>query len=281
MKVLDTKKSEEINEKYEASFYRIIDNLYDQDNKLKDFSEMKEKHDNLEPAMLKLFDSSYNDLFYWDFCPINVYEYHYNSRLGQFCNDFPGSSEVDFINIEKRTIKKRFWVRDDEDNISDKSTIVKEDTLHLVLDDFFYPFNISLFQHELALRIFLAQKKKLEFLDRKIEAISNPSINAQSEQEILINLSNSNDAMKVVYLHELGILDFLKEKMHKEMNFSVNNMAQVISAFTSIDVTTAQPYLNPIYSSGVDQKKNPLKPKNIERAWQKLSDLGFSLKKTT
>lgn len=78
--------------------------------------------------------------------------------------------------------------------------------------------------------------------------------------DILLDLSDTNNKEKIIYLHELGVFNFLREK--EPFNYSTNKLAQVISALTGIKSTTVQSYINPMVNTSTHQKNNPLK--NIE-----------------
>lgn len=107
-------------------------------------------------------------------------------------------------------------------------------------------------------------------------------VTSDPEPETFLDYSNNPQKEKIVFLHELGILDYLQEKMNNEsVNFSANKLAEVISTFTCIDQPTAQSYLNPIFSEYAKQKNNPLTSKTLERVKNKLKDIGFNTTKTT
>lgn len=274
--------SEELYKKYKASLDRIYQKQYDFENKLNDFSELEEQINILEKYMIELFDAGQQDMFYWDYCPFNVYEYHYENRLKEFKEKITGSSESDFIDTELSEINDSFYISDEQRKFTDNvSTLTRDKELHLwfsaILD-------VPIINHDLALRIFISQKRKTEFLKYRQEDISlsqNNKFTDSTENEFLEDLSNSTKAMQIVYLHELGILDFLHEKMNKDMIFNANKLAEVISSFTGIGSRTVQSYINPIYTKDAIQEKNPLKPNSIKRARSKLSEWGFSNKETT
>ena len=95
----------------------------------------------------------------------------------------------------------------------------------------------------------------------------------KKEPEAFIDYSDNSDAEKIIFMRELGILDYLKKQ--QPFNTSINKLAEVISAFTGINQTTAQSYLNPIFSKGVDQSKSPLSEKNLKAVAEKLMKMGY------
>ena len=90
-----------------------------------------------------------------------------------------------------------------------------------------------------------------------------------------IDFSDNIGTEKIIMLHKLGILDFLRSK--EPFNASINTLASVISGITGIKKTVAQSYLNPIYSNTVIQKNNPLNTKStVNKVTQKLISIGYN-----
>jgi len=90
-----------------------------------------------------------------------------------------------------------------------------------------------------------------------------------------IDFSDNIGTEKIIMLHKLGILDFLRSK--EPFNTSINTLASVISGITGIKKTVAQSYLNPIYSNTVIQKNNPLNTKStVNKVTQKLISIGYN-----
>ena len=278
-------KSSDIYGKYIASYSKIMEKQYDHEGKLKDFSELGEQL-NLEQSMIELYESSLVELFYWDFCSLNTYEYHYTTRSKDFKIKYLDSIELDFVDHELHSINKRFFVLDEMNNPVDRSTLTKDERLHLVIDEEHYPFNLALINHELAKNIFISQRKKIKFLENKKEELlrSAKELSVISD-EILEDYSKTSNPDKIVFLKELGVLDFLQNKMNQEMvGFSVNKLAQVISSFTGINQGTAQSYLNPMFSNKVNDKNDPYRADRREKVGkviQNIHEMGFSSKKST
>lgn len=90
-----------------------------------------------------------------------------------------------------------------------------------------------------------------------------------------VDLSDSSGVEKIIYLKELGILDFLRSK--EPFNTSTNALANIVSGITGIPQTTAQSSLNPMFSKGVDQRNNPMETKEtLNKVIQKLISIGFN-----
>ncbi|WP_340114855.1 hypothetical protein [Maribellus mangrovi] len=226
-----------------------------------------------EKVIIELYHKSREELFYWEFCPLIAYEHTFNSRKEEFCSKFQDSTILDFIEEESMIISRSLWIKDPDDTIREGRPDFERDWVYLGFKHDEY-YSLLLTNSELAANLYYSRKKKLDLLKRKAEIIKNP-INNPVEEHVPIDFSNNSKAERIVFLHELGILDYLKNKMESELGyFSVNKLAEMVSTFTDIQYKTAQPYLNPIYSDAI-QKNNPLTTDNVERVIKKLNRLGF------
>jgi hypothetical protein len=120
-------------------------------------------------------------------------------------------------------------------------------------------------------------KQKIDFIDKwillKKEELK-PNILTEPEA---IDLSNTTATEKIIYLHKLGVIDFLRKQ--EPFNYSINSLATVLSAVTGEKSGTIQPMLNPMLSEFNDQKNNPLKSKKaVPKVEQQLIKSGFKLK---
>ena len=96
----------------------------------------------------------------------------------------------------------------------------------------------------------------------------------EQQEELILDYSDTTITEKIIYLHRLGVLDFLKSKL--SIMASTNLMAKYLSAITGHKAGTIQSYINPIYSKNAIQKSNPLrKEKNVEKVGQNLIEMGF------
>ena len=90
-----------------------------------------------------------------------------------------------------------------------------------------------------------------------------------------LDFSAPKGTEKIIMLHQLGILDFLKEK--EPFNLSTNALASVISWITGEKREVMQSYLNPIFSKNVSQKNNPLKTEStVKKIKHKLILIGYN-----
>lgn len=124
---------------------------------------------------------------------------------------------------------------------------------------------------------FKSFSKILEFIQNQISEITKLKDNTIIEIVTKIDLSNSNAVEKIIYLNELGIIDFLRTK--QPFNTSVNSLANVLTAITSEKHTTIQPYLNALLSNTGAENKNPYYTKStVEKVKNQLMNLGVKPK---
>lgn len=98
--------------------------------------------------------------------------------------------------------------------------------------------------------------------------ILDESVNPEPEP---LDLSDTTTVEKIIYLNEMGIIDFLKTR--PEFTLSTNLMATVLSAITGIKATTLQPSLNRLISNDTDDKNHPYKTqKTVGKVRQTLID---------
>ena len=98
-------------------------------------------------------------------------------------------------------------------------------------------------------------------------------------EEVEIDLSDTSITEKIIYLQELGVIDFLKSK--QPFLASTNSLATVLSAITGAKAGTIQSMINPILSKKIDDKNNPMNSKKpVNRVQKQLNSIGFNLNKT-
>ena len=83
--------------------------------------------------------------------------------------------------------------------------------------------------------------------------------------EVLISSEESADVRKVnakqkiIYLNELGVIDYLLNK--QPFNTSVNSLAAVLSPILGENTTTIQSYLNPLINKDTSSHNHPYSSK--------------------
>lgn len=84
-----------------------------------------------------------------------------------------------------------------------------------------------------------------------------------------LDLSNTSAVEKIIYLNELGVIDFLKSK--HEFIGSTNLMATFLSAITGEKPTTLQTSLNRLINKDAEDKNHPYRTiKTVEKVRQSL-----------
>jgi hypothetical protein len=117
-------------------------------------------------------------------------------------------------------------------------------------------------------------KRRNEFLNDKIGLVKIQLIEPEA-----IDLSNTKAIDKILYLHKLGVIDFLYTKI--PFNTSISKLASVLSAITDEKPGTLQPMLNPMRSKNVDDSNNPLNSITaVNRVESGLITIGFKLSDT-
>ena len=177
-------------------------------------------------------------------CPLDVYKMHFKERVEAYYTASKNSSEVGFILNEFKIGKLDF-----DHGICDTSTT-------------------TIIEVNLKLRYnYLLEKltdlgyntEGLLDIDRAIQPKISP---IESE----IDLSDNNAKKKLIFMNELGIIQFLKDH-HKKANLSNNKLAQLLSSFTGERSDTLQSYVNPLlnHEDRVNQRNNPYSTqKNVD-----------------
>jgi hypothetical protein len=93
-----------------------------------------------------------------------------------------------------------------------------------------------------------------------IESIFENFNQIELEDPISDDLSNTNAVQKIIYLNELGIIDFLRDK--PEFMGSVNLMATILSSVTGVKAATLQSSLNRLVNDDKEDKNHPYATKS-------------------
>jgi hypothetical protein len=104
----------------------------------------------------------------------------------------------------------------------------------------------------------------------------------RNKNEIILidfDLSDTTATEKIIYLHKLGVIDFLRKQ--QPFQSSINSLATVLSAVTGAKSGTIQPMLNAMLGKNVEQKNNPLNSqKPVNKVIKQLNQIGFNLDET-
>ena len=190
----------------------------------------------------EVFLASKSENAYWSYCSTETYFENYNNRYNESLkNDFNEiHNESEFVESEITTLKNL------EKHFGNTN-------YH---PDLMYPI-----------------RKKIKLLEYKLETL-NPT-----GTEILIDYSNSSCVEKIIFLHQVGVLDYLRKL--SPFNLSTNKLAEYLSSITGEKAITLQSNINPIFNSTTSQKNNPLNTKStVKKVLNKLAIMGFSVKNT-
>lgn len=100
----------------------------------------------------------------------------------------------------------------------------------------------------------------IEFIEEIFENFNFEINQHQQVEQESQDLSETTAVEKIIYLNELGIIDFLRTK--KEFIGSTNLMATVLSAITDVKATTLQTSLNRLINKDTADKNHPYRTKN-------------------
>jgi len=231
----------------------IIDDLHNLDIDLEITNDRNELRkimvENITDILSDLYSKSIEENYYWDYCNFLTYADNYEKRLNKHAvsnDEISEKIESLFIEHEINSINRNL-----------ERPIMKY------------------FSSNLRNKITIADKKKINYLKTKLNLFES----IESQDEFNLDLSYTSATDKVIYLDQLGILDFLRAK--SPFNMSINQLATVLSAITGEKTGTLQSMLNPIFSTETNQKNNPLtKFKNLAKIKGALNNIGFESQKT-
>jgi hypothetical protein len=89
-----------------------------------------------------------------------------------------------------------------------------------------------------------------------------------------LDLSDAKEVEKIIYLNELGIIDFLRTKT--KAGISNNSLASILSGITGTKANTLKPSLNRLtYNDKLDNKHPYYTEKTVAKIKKNLANLGF------
>lgn len=186
-------------------------------------------------SIYKLFQQTFRD-----------YKMDYFNNLDEFLNEFEDNTELYFIKEQKILV---------DSHLSMFSKVVS----NLVEDDENKEDIVNLFRN----KINTADRIK-EFLEQRKQEIEKKELEP-------LDLSGTSAVAKIIYLNELGIIDFLRAK--PEFMGSTNLMATFLSAFTDEKATTLQTSINKLINDDTADKNHPYKTKDtVNKVRQTLLD---------
>lgn len=196
-----------------------------------------------------LYLKSIEENYYWNYCSFLVYKNTHESRLTSYANRNDNTSEKLEPSFNEREIRS-----------------INSSLEHL----YFKHFDSKTID-----KVKIASELKINYLKVKLKNLQTNEL----QNDFNLDISDASATDKIIYLSQLGVLDFLRTK--SPFNMSINQLATVLSAITGEKKATLQPMLNPIFSAETNQKNNPLnKSKNTTKIKGTLNNIGFEPQKT-
>ena len=216
------------------------------------------------------------------------YQEKYALALGDFCKNTE-FEEIDFITTEidcynvhltSLSVYKRIRHRSPGDPFLD------EDTIFLNTNCASYDFIVEALKNKafneglnrtdgIISNSKIHFNKIILFLEtKKLEIEKESGAFSTIINELEIDLSDSKAVEKIIYLNELGIIDFLRTKT--KAGISNGGLASVLSGITGIKAVTIKPSLNRLSSNDMLDNKHPYyTQKTVEKIKTFLIELGF------
>ena len=168
-----------------------------------------------------------------------------------------------------------FDVSSDESKEEEKKFFKKFES---AIDVFWHVNNLSVID-EIVNNLHVYNGLISELLYKQLNALNEKTIQIEKEIELEIDLSGTTIGNKILFLHKLGVIDFLRES--EPFNMSINKLATILSAITDVDTKSLQPVLNPLITDKEILNKNHpyYNEKNVLKVEQTLINLGYDLKK--
>ncbi len=170
---------------------------------------------NLDSLFITLYKKSHKESFFWQYCTMSVYEAYYETRLKEYLEDFPDSTEITFIEEELRDVKAGFLAEIDDIRMC----------VELPIESRYY---------------LPTQQKKIVYLKKKMNKLilsMDGKVKHPSEEKYI----NIEKKEQIAYMMEMGIIDFLKNSMNGIATPS--NLGRLVSKITGMKPGTAQRYL--------------------------------------
>lgn len=231
----------------------IIEDLHRLNHGIGSTKNIDELRESITEAVLMvsrdLYLKSIEENYYWKYCSFLVYKNTYESRLTSYANSNDNTSE----NLEPSFIKHEI------------------ESIDGSLEYLYFKY----FDSKTRDKVKIASELKINYLEEKLKNLQTNEL----QNDFNLDISDTSATDKIIYLSQLGVLDFLRTQ--SPFNMSINQLATVLSAITGEKKATLQSMLNPIFSAETNQKNNPLnKSKNTTKIKGTLNIIGFEPKKT-
>ena len=216
------------------------------------------------------------------------YQDEYPRMLNSFCKnkefdegDFI-ATEIDFhrIYLTSVSIYKRIRYRSASDPMLDEDLffLTANNRIYEIIADTIKSKAKSVEVDNIIASCKIHFNKIISFLEAKkseceIELRTLVQLNSTLEHNTIIDLSDTSAVKKIIYLNELGIIDFLKKQ---PCFISNNKLSNVLTAITGEKHTTIQPLVNALINDSGQAKHKPYNNKfTVNKVKKQLTDLGF------
>lgn len=207
----------------------------------------------------KKFSDSKN---YFFGCPIQIYKQTYNERLESYQKANSEANELTFLESELKSIctcEVDSRISESTGKIIELSIRRQKDFLESEANDLGYRvvYDPDYLRNPKISFVLRLEKKDISLIDNEVEQLKATE--------------------KIIYLYQLGILDFLRSKA--PFTTSTNRLAETLAKILDVKQETLQSNLNPIFNIDVSQKNNPLnKETSVEKVKTYLAGIGFKSK---
>lgn len=210
----------------------------------------------------ELFLLSHNKTIFFEKCSFTVFELTFESRFLEYKNINVDANLIDFTKAEYNTLeyqKKGF--EDHFNSINEKRVFDSYVKKREFLETIFLKENIIPKIEEIPL--------ESEVLNYKITYHKTRPQQPESEP---LDLSDTSAVQRIIYLNELGIIDFLRTKA--KVGISNGELASLLSAITGVKANTIKPSLNRLDKNDIDDNKHPYyKTDNVNKIKKRIEDL--------
>lgn len=233
----------------------------------------------ISSQLKQLFYKSERENYFWSHCPFSIYEKQFQTRFKKFKEtylDIPihkfymdEACSFNFLNGYFLWVTP-FYKQREIQIATDSSTIIPMEIIRPA-DEILYD-NLE-----------ASSKAKMNLLNNELKkyvpvykAVFPHTFEEKDEGLDKMDVEiNSKTSLRITYLHELGILEFLSSKYE---NVSNNQIATLVSKFTGEKPGTLQPAINSILNNNPNAKSYPLSQKNRQKVAQELINLGLTPK---
>lgn len=253
-----------------AKMYNGVFELYIKYGKDKTIRNHKDFIKEISDGYVSLFEQLYilgHKLNYkWDYCSSDTYKYYFKKSFEFLKESRIEYNLIDHIEREKQILNRLFYKTDKQitepiqHTWNESNIVVIELPLHL------------------ASKIRKSHLRKMEFLNdinevKKIIETDIPKSDTHNNIEIEIDYSDSSIAEKIIFLNELGIIKYLRDKY---IHISNNRLATLISGITGENKSTIQSYINPIINEYANQDKSPYSHKGtLDKVTKRIGHLNL------